>query len=93
MDISFSNDSEDLTRHNESDDLIVGMKAVRVWGTLGWHDIRQRYRRSVLGPFWFTLSTIIMVVVLGALYSTLLDRKSTRLNSSHQVQSRMPSSA
>ncbi|MFL9985134.1 ABC transporter permease [Paraburkholderia sediminicola] len=75
MEISFSNDSEDLTRHNESDDLIVGMKAVRVWGTLGWHDIRQRYRRSVLGPFWFTLSTIIMVVVLGALYSTLLHQE------------------
>jgi lipopolysaccharide transport system permease protein len=36
------------------------------------HDIKQRYRRSVIGPFWFTLSTAIMVGVLGALYSTLL---------------------
>ncbi|MFM0725252.1 ABC transporter permease [Paraburkholderia strydomiana] len=75
MDISFTNDSEDLTRHTENDDLLVGMKSVRVWGTLGWHDIRQRYRRSVLGPFWFTLSTVIMVVVLGALYSTLLHQE------------------
>ncbi|HEX7936732.1 MAG TPA: ABC transporter permease [Paraburkholderia sp.] len=62
----------DLASHDGRDDLIAGLRAVRVWGTLGWHDIRQRYRRSVLGPFWFTLSTAIMVVVLGALYSELL---------------------
>ena len=53
-------------------DSIDGFKEVRIWGTLGWHDIRQRYRRSVIGPFWFTLSTAIMVVVLGGLYSQLL---------------------
>jgi lipopolysaccharide transport system permease protein len=53
------------------------MSAMQIWGTLGWHDIRQRYRRSVLGPFWFTLSTAIMVVVLGALYSTLLQQEIT----------------
>jgi ABC-2 type transport system permease protein len=63
---------KDLASHDGNDDLIAGLGAVRVWGTLGWHDIRQRYRRSVLGPFWFTLSTAIMVVVLGALYSELL---------------------
>jgi lipopolysaccharide transport system permease protein len=50
----------------------MGIKAVRVWGVLGMHDIKQRYRRSIIGPFWFTLSTAIMVGVLGALYSTLL---------------------
>lgn len=64
-----------LGNHDGHNDLLVGMKSVRVWGTLGWHDIRQRYRRSVIGPFWFTLSTAIMVVVLGALYSTLLHQE------------------
>jgi ABC-type polysaccharide/polyol phosphate export permease len=62
----------DLAAHSGRDDLLVGIRSTRVWGTLGWHDIRQRYRRSVIGPFWFTLSTAIMVLVLGALYSTLL---------------------
>lgn len=61
-----------LSDHDHANDLVRGMQAVRVWGTLGWHDIRQRYRRSILGPFWFTLSTAIMVAVLGTLYSTLL---------------------
>ncbi|MBT5796899.1 MAG: ABC transporter permease, partial [Porticoccaceae bacterium] len=53
------------------------MRAVRIWGTLGWHDIKQRYRRSVLGPFWFTLSTAILVIVLGSLYSILLKQEFT----------------
>lgn len=63
------------SQHDESTDIVVGLRSWRIWGTLGWHDIRQRYRRSVLGPFWFTLSTAIMVVVLGALYATLLKQE------------------
>ncbi|EON11199.1 ABC transporter permease [Pandoraea sp. SD6-2] len=67
--------SDDLARHDGRDDLIVGLKSVRVWAALGWHDIRQRYRRSIIGPFWFTLSTAIMVLVLGVLYSTILHQE------------------
>ena len=50
------------------------LDAVRLWrlaATLGWLDIRLRYRGSVLGPFWLTLSTGVMVAALGFLYSTL----------------------
>lgn len=67
--------SGDLSAHTPNSDIAVGLSAWRIWGVLGWHDIRQRYRRSVLGPFWFTLSTAIMVVVLGMLYSTLLKQE------------------
>ncbi|MGB3622252.1 ABC transporter permease [Ketobacter sp. MCCC 1A13808] len=59
--------------HNNYDDMWVGLRATRVWGTLGWHDIKQRYRRSSIGPFWFTLSTAIMATVLGFLYSSLFN--------------------
>lgn len=58
-------------QHDGSNDIWVAMRNMHVWATLGWHDIRQRYRRSVLGPFWFTLSTFIMIGVLGLLYSEL----------------------
>jgi lipopolysaccharide transport system permease protein len=47
---------------------------LRLWPlawTLGWLDIRLRYRGSMLGPFWLTLSTGIMVGALGYLYSVL----------------------
>ena len=33
-----------------------GARAWQSWGILGWHDIRQRYRRSTLGPFWITIA-------------------------------------
>ena len=41
-----------------------------VW-TLSLFDIRLRYRGSLLGPFWLTLSTAIMVGTIGFLYSHL----------------------
>lgn len=65
---------DDWYSHDGRTDIYVGMRSVHVWVTLGWHDIRQRYRRSVLGPFWFTLSTFIMIGVLGLLYSKLLNQ-------------------
>jgi ABC-type polysaccharide/polyol phosphate export permease len=42
-----------------------------LWLLLGWQDIRQRYRRSYLGPFWLTISTAMMVVALGLLYAAI----------------------
>ncbi|WP_172980433.1 ABC transporter permease [Tardiphaga sp. P9-11] len=52
-------------------DMIDGLRAWRLWSTLGWNDIVQRYRRSMLGPFWLTASMAIMVLALGIVYSRL----------------------
>ena len=52
-------------------DLQEGLSLWRLFLTLGWLDIRLRYRGSVLGPFWLTLSTGVMVAALGVLYSAL----------------------
>lgn len=52
-------------------DVIGGFRLFRLGCVLGWLDIRLRYRGSVLGPFWLTLSTAVMVGALGLLYSTL----------------------
>lgn len=41
------------------------------WFLLAWYDIKQRYRRSVLGPFWITISTAILIGTLGVLWSVL----------------------
>jgi lipopolysaccharide transport system permease protein len=65
----------DLTwraRHSQAlADISDGIRLWRLAATLGWFDIRLRYRGSVLGPFWLTLSTAVMVAALGLLYSTL----------------------
>jgi len=53
------------------EDLKTGFARWRLAAALARLDIRNRYRGSVLGPFWLSLSTAIMVVALGLLYSTL----------------------
>ncbi|HEY3259243.1 MAG TPA: ABC transporter permease [Pseudonocardiaceae bacterium] len=52
-------------------DLRDGWRHRTLWGYLGWQDIRQRYRRSVLGPLWITISMGVTAVALGLLYSQL----------------------
>ena len=37
------------------------------------HDIASRYRGSVLGPFWITVTTAAMIVGVGLMYSQLLN--------------------
>ncbi|TFV53600.1 ABC transporter permease [Blastococcus sp. TF02A_35] len=54
-------------------DLRRGWEQRALWGHLGWQDIRQRYRRSVLGPVWITISMAVTAVALGILYSGLFD--------------------
>ncbi|RDI18681.1 galactan export ABC transporter permease subunit Wzm/RfbD [Lentzea flaviverrucosa] len=44
-----------------------------LWGHLGWQDIKQRYRRSVIGPLWITISMGTTALALGLLYSVLFD--------------------
>lgn len=52
-------------------DIVAGLKMWRLWTLLGWNDIRQRYRRSLIGPFWITLSMAIFTMLLGVIYSYL----------------------
>lgn len=53
-------------------DLRDGLRAHRVWMLLAKMDIKQRYRRSVIGPFWITITMIIWIMAIGPLYSHLL---------------------
>ncbi|WP_347057882.1 ABC transporter permease [Blastococcus sp. HT6-30] len=60
-------------------DLRRGWEQRPLWGHLGLQDIRQRYRRSVLGPIWITISMAVTAVALGILYSGLFDIELERL--------------
>lgn len=48
-----------------------GLLKWRIWFLLAYQDLRLRYRRSVLGPFWLTLSMAITVYSMGFLYGHL----------------------
>ncbi|WP_159350596.1 ABC transporter permease [Roseomonas harenae] len=53
-------------------DFREGFASWRLAWTLARLDLRNRYRGSVIGPFWVTLSTVAMLVGLGLLYARLL---------------------
>src|SRR5271163_3040850 len=52
-------------------DLADGFGKSWMWTALALQDIKLRYRGSVLGPFWLTISTLVMVVAMGAIYGRL----------------------
>jgi homopolymeric O-antigen transport system permease protein len=60
------------------DEITDSLCAWRLWGLFGYLDVKLRYRRSVLGPFWATLSMAIQIVVMafvmGHLFNSPLQR-------------------
>jgi ABC-type polysaccharide/polyol phosphate export permease len=52
-------------------DVIAGIRAVGIWGRLGWRENKRRYRRTVFGPLWTTLSLAMFVFALGVVWSNL----------------------
>ncbi|KWV54234.1 glycosyl transferase [Bradyrhizobium macuxiense] len=40
--------------------------AIQIAAALAWSDMRHRYVRSLLGPFWMSIQMAIMVAVLGS---------------------------
>jgi ABC-type polysaccharide/polyol phosphate export permease len=54
-------------------DLRNSFQRIGLAWSLAWHDVASRYRGSVLGPFWITLSMGLMVLGIGFLYASLFD--------------------
>ena len=52
-------------------DIIGGARRNSLWIVFAWNDIKVRYIRSLLGPFWITISTALMVGLMGPLYGVL----------------------
>lgn len=47
------------------DEIADSLRAWRLWTLFGNLDVKLRYRRSLLGPFWATLSMAIQILVTG----------------------------
>lgn len=53
-------------------DIQQGLGEWRLWGALAWYDIKGRYRRSIIGPFWLTLSVAAFIAFISVLFSQIL---------------------
>lgn len=58
-------------------DLNASLKSWRLWSLLGWIEIRQRYARSKLGPFWLTISMGVVIGAIGLVFGALLGQNMT----------------
>ncbi len=58
-------------KHAGLGDFTTALRSWRIWVSLAMQDILNRYRGSVLGPFWITISTAITAFSMGYLYGIL----------------------
>jgi lipopolysaccharide transport system permease protein len=56
-------------------DLKKGALQHKVWLHLGWAEVKQRYRRSVIGPWWISLSMLIFILMMGIVFSRLFHQR------------------
>src|SRR5262249_27155376 len=52
-------------------DLFEGISKSWMWSTMAMQDIKMRYRGSLLGPFWLTISMVIMIAAMGLIYARM----------------------
>jgi lipopolysaccharide transport system permease protein len=56
-------------------DLREGLRRWRSWTYLAVENVKNRYRRTVLGPWWLTLQTAIFVAGISIVFSHVLGRQ------------------
>lgn len=57
--------------HSALADITDAIRRYSLIGMLGWQDVRQRYKRSTLGPFWITLSMGVMISTIGIVFGSI----------------------
>jgi ABC-type polysaccharide/polyol phosphate export permease len=60
-------------------DLRSGLSTWRIWHLLASQEIRERYRRSVLGPFWLTISMGVQMLTMGVVVAILFQQSFGRV--------------
>ena len=58
-------------------DLDDGLRQWRLWGRLGWLEVRRRYSRTVIGPFWSAISLGMFVLALGSVGTGLWSKSAS----------------
>ena len=53
------------------EDLVAALKNHHIIRVMGGQDIRMRYKRSKMGPFWITISMAVMITTMGLVFGNL----------------------
>ena len=54
-------------------DLADGIRRLDIWLGLAWLDLKLRYRRTLVGPFWLPLSSVVTIAIMGVVYGRLFN--------------------
>src|ERR1700724_1163805 len=46
-------------------DLLQGLLRWELWGRLGFLEVKRRYRRTIIGPFWSAISLGLFIGAMG----------------------------
>ena len=52
-------------------DLNAAIRDKHIFLTLGWQDVKARYRRSRVGAFWLTINMAVLITTFGVIFGTL----------------------
>jgi len=55
-------------------DILISLSYWRYWLKLGFLDIKNKYRRTFLGPIWVTGTVAVIIFAVGPLYGVIFDR-------------------
>jgi ABC-type polysaccharide/polyol phosphate export permease len=55
-------------------DIVGGLFKCELWGRIGWLDVKRRYRRTTLGPFWNSATLTIYTVAVGIVGAGLFNQ-------------------
>ncbi|MDO8423087.1 MAG: ABC transporter permease [Parvibaculum sp.] len=54
-------------------DIIRTTKLTELWMHLGWSEVERRYRRTLLGPLWHTLTIAVFILSMGLIWASVLN--------------------
>ena len=66
--------SSDAAFRESIRDISLAVENWRLPIILAWRELQNRYRRSLLGPLWLTLTLAIRIGALGLIFSNLFDQ-------------------
>jgi ABC-type polysaccharide/polyol phosphate export permease len=52
-------------------DIVEGVRLWQMWLRQSWNEVRRRYKRTLLGPMWVTVSLLIFAVALSFIWAGL----------------------
>lgn len=71
-------DEESRKAQLAKSDCLEAIRCWRLWVELGWNDVKQRYRRSTIGPFWITITQGVTIGSIGIVYGNLFGQSMDR---------------